>query len=96
MVKDLDLMLDFRQNGLEFPLPFSLKIIGRDEDDFRDHAVSIVREYAPDVDDTRVRTRMSRANNYVSVTVPFMAESREQLDAIYRDLKQSERVIMVI
>ncbi|HZW03285.1 MAG TPA: DUF493 domain-containing protein [Anaerolineaceae bacterium] len=89
-------MFDFRKNGLEFPIPFSLKIIGRDENNFRDHAVSIVREYAPDVDEARVRTRMSRANNYVSVTVPFVAESREQLDAIYRDLNQSERVILVI
>jgi putative lipoic acid-binding regulatory protein len=89
-------MLEFRQNGLEFPTSFSLKIIGRDEAGFIEHALAIVREYVPDLDEGRISTRMSAANTYISVTVPFTADSREQLDAIYRDLNNSQRVLYVI
>ncbi|HHY89331.1 MAG TPA: DUF493 domain-containing protein [Chloroflexi bacterium] len=89
-------MLDFRKEGMEFPTPFALKIIGRDEDGFTEFAVAIVREYAPDLNEHGITTRLSSGSNYISVTVPFTAESREQLDAIYRELTGSERVLMVI
>lgn len=89
-------MVEFDKNGLEFPLPFSLKIIGRDHEDFREHALAIVRAYAPDLDETLTTTRMSRQKTYVSVTVSFTAQSRMQLDSIYSELSQSELVLMVI
>jgi putative lipoic acid-binding regulatory protein len=89
-------MLPEEQPGLEFPFPFALKIIGRDEDDFIDYAVALIQEYAPDLDPEQVTVRPSRESTYISVTINFTAESREQLDAIYRDLSASERVLMVI
>jgi putative lipoic acid-binding regulatory protein len=40
--------------------------------------------------------RDSRGGNYLSVTVTIRAESRAQLDAIYRDLTGDERVLMAL
>jgi putative lipoic acid-binding regulatory protein len=43
-----------------------------------------------------VAQRASRESNYLSVTVTFTAQSREHLDAIYAELNNHQRVIMVI
>jgi putative lipoic acid-binding regulatory protein len=43
-----------------------------------------------------VRSRPSGAGNFVSVTITVEAESRDQLDRIYRDLTACEQVLMAL
>ena len=46
--------------------------------------------------DEDVSIRPSRKGKFISVTVTFTAESREQLDSIYRTLTASERILFVL
>jgi putative lipoic acid-binding regulatory protein len=81
---------------LGFPCEFPIKVMGRAEEGFEDLVVEIVRRHAPDLGEGAVQVRDSRGGNYLSVTVTIRAESRAQLDAIYRDLTGDERVLMAL
>lgn len=48
--------------------------------------------FSPDA----LRSKSSSAGRYVSVTVDIHATSREQLDAIYRELTAREEILMVL
>jgi putative lipoic acid-binding regulatory protein len=80
---------------LEFPLIFPLKIIGRNANDFEGFVVSVVQKVAP-LSARTVTTRLSHEGNYLAVTVAFVAESREQLDAIYQELSKHKRVLVAL
>jgi putative lipoic acid-binding regulatory protein len=79
----------------EFPLVFPLKVIGLNHNDFEAFVVSIVHTHAP-LSAHTVTTRPSQAGKYLAVTVTFVAESREQLDAIYQELSGNKRVLMAL
>jgi hypothetical protein len=79
---------------LQFPCSFPLKAIGAGVDDFEALVVSIVRRHAPGID--AVASRPSAGGKYLGVTVTFVAESREQLDALYRELSAHPRVVMLL
>lgn len=85
-----------RRPALEFPRPFPLKAIGREGEGFDAFVLEAVRRHVPDVDSAAVTRRPSGAGNYTAVTVTFTAQSREQLDALYRELSASERVLILL
>lgn len=62
--------------------------------------VALVSEIAarhdPDFDPDAVRSKSSSAGRYVSVTLDIHATSRDQLDAIYRELTAREEILMVL
>lgn len=80
----------------EFPCDFPLKVLGRRSDDFRSIVLGIVQKHAGDIALERIEERPSRDGNYLSLTCTFAAQSREQLDALYRDLTSCERVLVVL
>jgi putative lipoic acid-binding regulatory protein len=77
---------------LEFPVEFPLKIIGTGPEDFEVLVLGIVRKYAPDFDERATTRRLSAHGKYLAVTVTFTAESREQVDGLYRELSGHARV----
>jgi len=81
---------------LQFPCDFPIKIMGVGDAGFQLLAVELVRRHAPDLDETRVRVRDSRAGRYRSVTVVVRARDRAQLDAIYRELSAHPRIALVL
>jgi putative lipoic acid-binding regulatory protein len=81
---------------LKFPCDFPLKVMGRRSDDFRSIVLGIVQKHAGDIAPGRIEERPSRDGNYLSLTCTFAAQSREQLDALYRDLTSCERVLVVL
>lgn len=92
----LDPLRDPREDLLSFPCTFAIKAMGIAAEDFDGLVAAIVRRHAPNIGEAAVTTRRSRGGKYVSVTVTIMAESRAQLDAIYRDLSGHERVFMAL
>lgn len=78
---------------LQFPCSFPIKIMGRDKPGFRDTVVDIVKNHASDIGEDDVRLAPSSKGNFVSVTITVQADSREQLDNIYRDLTAHEDVL---
>lgn len=81
---------------LEFPCEFPIKAFGAADEDFDALVVSLVRKHVPDLGDSSVQKRFSNAGRFVSVTVTITARSREQLDAIYQELTNEERVMMAL
>jgi len=80
----------------QFPCTFPIKAMGWHADDFDALVVGIVRKHAPDLHDTGIEKRHSRGGRYISVTVTIQAQSREQLDNIYRDLTANGRILVAL
>ena len=81
---------------LQFPCDFPIKVMGMGGFGFQALVMELVRRHAPDLDETRVRIRDSRAGRYQSVTVMVNARDRAQLDAIYQDLSEHPRIRLVL
>jgi uncharacterized protein len=80
----------------EFPCRFPIKAVGRAQDGFEAVVVDIVRRHAPTLDVAEVTLRESSGGKWLAVTVVIEAESRSQLDAIYRDLTDHDLVVWAI
>lgn len=89
-------MSDVTPPRVEFPCDYLLKVMGDAGADFRDVVIAVVREHAPDVDETRVTVRESRNGRFLSVNVTIRATGELQLQAIFAGLKQTGRVHMVL
>lgn len=84
------------ESAIQFPCSFPIKMMGRDTEEFRATARSIVEKHAGAVADEAVKTAVSRKGNFVSVTVTILATSQEQLDNIYRDASAHDDVLMAL
>jgi putative lipoic acid-binding regulatory protein len=85
-----------QESLLQFPCRFPIKIMGRNDDAFEFTVVRILRQHIPQLSEAAIQRRDSRQSNYTSLTIVVEADSREQLDAIYRDLTASEQVLMAL
>ena len=81
---------------LEFPCTFPLKIMGRTQEGFAQAVAEVVTRHAPDFDAATLEMRSSSAGNYLSLTATINATSRDQLDALYRELVAHPMVAMVL
>lgn len=81
---------------LTFPCDFPIKVMGNNQPGFKPLVVALVRHHAPELADHQVQSRLSNGARYLALTVTVRATSREQLDAIYRDLTACEAVAMAL
>ncbi len=82
--------------SLRFPLEFPLKVMGRNTREFHDALAAILMRHVAPLDTLRVAQQSSREGRFISVTITFRAESREQLDALYIELTRNEHVLMAL
>ncbi len=80
----------------QFPCEFPLKVMGRRTDDFRSLVLGIVQKHVGPIDPANIEERPSKDGNYLSLTCTFKAQSRQQLDALYRELTSCEKVLIVL
>lgn len=90
------MQIDSDNTPLEFPCEFPIKAMGRAGEGLDVLVVEIVGRHVGDLPEGAVRVRDSRGGNYLSVTVTVRATSREQLDAIYRELNACDQVLMTL
>lgn len=81
---------------MQFPSPFRLRVFGLDADDFAVFVLLLVRRHVPELNEDSIDSKPSHGGKYLAVRVSFTAESREQLDAIYRELSGHERVLFIL
>ena len=81
---------------LEFPCQFPIKAMGKNTPDFDSIVVAIVRQHVDDINEGAVKTRPSKGDKYLSVTVTIEASSKKQLDAIYQGLTDCPNVLMAL
>jgi putative lipoic acid-binding regulatory protein len=81
---------------MNFPCSFPIKLMGRETAVFRQTARKLVEKHTGPRDDDAIESSLSRNGRFVSVTITVVAESREQLDNIYRDATAHADVIMAL
>lgn len=81
---------------LEFPCQFPIKAMGKSNVELELLVIEIVRRHAPNLSENAVKSRPSKDGNYIAVTVVVEATSKQQLDAIYRDLTSHPHVLMAL
>lgn len=83
------------QKGLLFPCSFPLKVMGLNTEAFSSAVLAIFRKHLPD-EEFACSRKLSSGEKYLSLTVTFRAESREQLNALYEELNAHELVLMTL
>jgi putative lipoic acid-binding regulatory protein len=81
---------------LEFPCRFPIKAMGKNNLELDLLVIEIVRRHVIDINEDAVTSRPSKDGNYIAVTVIVEASSKQQLDAIYRDLTDHPHVLMAL
>ena len=84
------------ESVMTFPCSFPIKLMGRETEEFRRTVRKIVEKHTGPLDDEAIESSLSRNGRFVSVTITVVAQSREQLDDIYRDATAHDDVIMAL
>jgi putative lipoic acid-binding regulatory protein len=79
-----------------FPSEFPIKVMGRQNGDVRALSQAIIEKHAGPLSDAHIKTRTSADGNFLALTYIITAESREQLDDIYRELTACKSVLMAL
>ncbi len=80
----------------EFPSEFPIKVMGRRDSDLRALTQAIIERHAGPLADGDIRLRTSADGNFLAITYVVMAQSRAQLDDIYRELTACKSVLMAL
>jgi uncharacterized protein len=81
---------------LKFPTDYPIKVVGRTGGTLRARADEIVGRHVPDLDHSATTERLSENGNFVSISYRIHAKSREQVEALARELSACDEVVMVI
>jgi hypothetical protein len=81
---------------LEFPCNFPLKIMGLAQDNLAQEVLAVIHRFAPDYDGKDMEMRASSSGKYVSLTCTVNAQSKAQLDDLYRALTSHALVKVVL
>ena len=79
---------------IEYPSRFPLKVFGNHEPEFEPTVLALIRARVPQAEHIEVRRRSSRGGKYLALTLTFTVHSQQQLEEIYQDLYDCERVVM--
>ena len=76
----------------QYPQRVPLKVVGENGEILRESLNTALVRHLPPGTTIEFETRESSAGNYVALTATFTAESREQLVAVYEELRECEAV----
>lgn len=81
---------------ISFPCSYSLKVIGRNNNEFHAVVRAILERHIGEIDRITFSSKNSSGNKYSSITATFPAQSREQLTDIYLDLEKRDLVMITL
>lgn len=81
---------------LTYPGPFTLYVMGRNEAEFEDFILELLQGHLPDLEAADLTTRLSKDGNFISVKASLSIETKEQIEAIYRELYAQKRILMAL
>ena len=80
---------------IKYPCSFPIKVMGLNTLQFEQVARTIIEKHVqPGL--VEYANQLSSNGKYLSITATFTATSREQLDALYRELNGHELVVMTL
>ena len=90
-------MTDSTEDTLfEFPCEVPLKVMGRNIAEFEGIVIEIVNRHVANLGENSLKKRDSGNGKFISITVTFEAQSKQQLDDLYRELHAHEHVLMLL
>jgi putative lipoic acid-binding regulatory protein len=81
---------------LEFPCRFPIKVMGAGTDEFRSLVLGIIAQHFGEPAAADIEERPSSGGRYLGITITVEAESKAQLDAVYRDLTSCRQVLVAL
>lgn len=94
---------DNKQDGtpFNFPCSYPVKIVGKQQagetaNDFEKAVIEIFKKHFETIHEDAIKKRASKDGTYLAITVTVTAKSKEQLDALYRDLTAHELVVWAL
>lgn len=81
---------------LEFPCDFSIKVMGKAGDELLNLTRQVLAEHADDFDPNALVIRHSKNAKFQGITATIHANNKQQVDAIYQALSNSELVLMAL
>lgn len=78
---------------LNFPCEYPVKVFGRNEEHFAEFVIDLVCRHAADLTPESFSVRASSGGKYLAVSATFLAQSRQQIDALYAELGSHERIL---
>lgn len=81
---------------IEFPCQYSIRVMGEKSPEFTDTVIKIIQKHAPELKTDTGKGRDSKKGRFMSVHVFIQATGKEQLQAIFDDLKAYPAVKMVL
>ena len=75
-----------RDELIDYPTKFPIKVVGLNEDGFVHAITHIARQFDPSFDAATIELRESGGGKYLGLTITVLATSRAQLDELYRAL----------
>jgi putative lipoic acid-binding regulatory protein len=84
------------QSPLQFPCEFMIKVFGHASDQFELEVLTIIRKHVQDLRENALSVRPSKDGKYLALTIKINAESKDQLDDIYRDLSRNPHILMAL
>ncbi len=80
----------FENAELKFPCEFPLSVMGLNVPEYKDVIFGIIKKHVPEVTESMIEVVYSSNKKYCSVKTRFTAQSREQMDALYKELTANE------
>lgn len=79
-----------------FPCDYPIKIMGPANETFETFVYTVIRKHVPTLSEDVIQTRPSKNGKYLAITVKFEAQSKKQLDDLYRELTANKDVLMAL
>lgn len=79
-----------------FPGNYLLKIIGLNTDEFFSVVKQILHKHMPNFTEDAITYNKSSGNKYISMSVNFYVENKQQIDELYRALTANPMVLMAL
>lgn len=89
-------MQDETDTLLEFPCDFTFKVIGEKSDNLEADVFALFLRHFPKMGEGAIRLKPSKNEKYLSLSVIVYAESKAQLDAVYKELTDHPLVLFVL
>ena len=85
-----------RTTIMEFPCNFIIKMMGKNNKDFREAAKAIVQKQFGDSSVLKYKEVPSKDDNYVAISVEVFAQSQTELDVCYQALTDEPLVLIAL
>ena len=83
----ISIVTNTKEDIFNFPCEYPIKIFGENQPEFQKTVCNIVETHTGKLRTNQTAAKYSSKGKYISLTVRIIATSRQQLDAINKDLQ---------